>query len=138
MLSVRQRLAKDEGFTLIELLVVMEIIAILLSIAVPTYLGFKDKAQKTVAASDVREGIPAIEAFYSDTGTYAGIDTSGAASATLKGYDSGLSANLKLFGNSTGYCVSEANHTHKAKLVGPGGTVQTDPAVAALCTSAAG
>jgi type II secretory pathway pseudopilin PulG len=88
----------------------MEIIAILLSIAVPTYLGFRDKAQKVAAASDVREAIPAIE----------------------------VSTSLKLFGSSTGYCVSEANHTHKAKLVGLGGTVQTDPAVAALCTSAAG
>jgi type II secretory pathway pseudopilin PulG len=45
----------------------MEIIAILLSIAVPPYLGFKDKAQKTAAVSDVREAIPAIEAFYSYT-----------------------------------------------------------------------
>jgi type IV pilus assembly protein PilA len=138
MLSVRQRLANDEGFTLIELLVVLIIIGILLSIAVPSYLGFRDKAQKTAAASDVRESIPAVEAFYSDNGTYAGIDTSGAASAALKGYDSGLSANLKLFGSASGYCISEANGTHKAKVVGPGGTVQMDPAVAALCTTAAG
>ena len=148
MHSLRQRLnTKDEsGFTLIELLVVLIIIGILLAIAVPSYLGFRDKAQKTAAASDVREAIPAVEAFYSDNGTYVGINTAAGAPSTtggtggagIKGYDSGLSSNIKLFGSASGYCISEANGTHFAKVVGPGGTVQTDPAVTALCADATG
>jgi type IV pilus assembly protein PilA len=130
--TLRQRLnAKDEsGFTLIELLVVLIIIGVLLAIAVPSYLGFKDKAQKTAAASDVREAEPSAEAFYSDNNTYSGLSIS-----ALQGYDSGLQAYsagppavpgvVTVKGGATKYCISALNGSWYSHVVGPGGQVAT-------------
>jgi type IV pilus assembly protein PilA len=73
MSKLRQRLAREEGFTLIELLVVIVIIGILLAIAVPSYLGFKDRANQKAADSDIRAAVPSAEAYYADNGSYGGL-----------------------------------------------------------------
>jgi type IV pilus assembly protein PilA len=57
---------KDEGFTLIELLVVVVIIGVLVAIAVPVYLNYRQGAADKSAQSDVRGGISAIEQFYTN------------------------------------------------------------------------
>ena len=87
--GLRNRLAKEEGgFTLIELLVVLVIIGVLLAIAVPSYLGFKQRAEKRASDSNVRAAIPAMEAFYSDNGTYVGATLAGLRAS----YDAGLAS----------------------------------------------
>jgi type IV pilus assembly protein PilA len=131
VLSVQRSHTSDEqGFTLIELLYVLVIIGILIAIAVPAFLGFKDRAQQRTAAANVRDAVPDAEAYYTDNGTYAGMNL-----ATLQTIDH-VDPGLTVFADATHYCLSDVNGPHTAKVVGPGGIV--DETAAAGCTSATG
>jgi type IV pilus assembly protein PilA len=69
MNAARPRKA-DGGFTLIELLVVIIIIAVLATIAIPTFLGQRQKAQDAACKSLVRHAATAIETGYVDARSY--------------------------------------------------------------------
>ena len=70
-MKIHKRMKSQKGFTLIELLVVIIIIAILAAIAIPTFLGQRQKAYDAAAKSLVRNAMTSMESYYVDTRTFA-------------------------------------------------------------------
>ncbi|HEY4284987.1 MAG TPA: prepilin-type N-terminal cleavage/methylation domain-containing protein [Chthoniobacterales bacterium] len=61
---------RHRAFTLIELLIVITIIAVLLGLLFPAFQGVQDRARKTQAKNDLAQIITAVNAFYTEFGTY--------------------------------------------------------------------
>src|ERR1700691_2755242 len=63
--------AAEAGFTLIELMVVLLIIAILLAIAIPTFLGVANSAGDRAAQSNLTNALTEAKAIYQNSAEYA-------------------------------------------------------------------
>jgi type IV pilus assembly protein PilA len=91
--GIRARLggSAEQGFTVVELLTVLIVIGILLAIAVPSYMGFRDRTANNAAKENLRAAQSSARAYYEDKGTYVGMTT-----ASLAAIDSGISHTLKV------------------------------------------
>jgi type IV pilus assembly protein PilA len=107
--AIKQRLEReeDEGFTLIELMVVVLIIAILLAIAIPTFLGARNSANARAAQSNLRNALTAEQTEWTNAQQFSA-DTS---TNGMAGIESGINWTTGTAGTSTPNQVSVAVST---------------------------
>jgi prepilin-type N-terminal cleavage/methylation domain-containing protein len=101
----------ESGFTLIELMVVLLIIAILLAIAIPTFLGVANSAGDRAAQSNLTNALTEAKAMYQNAATYSPASTP----MTVAAFSSGApefgwvtgSGSANGCGASPSNCISE-------------------------------
>jgi type IV pilus assembly protein PilA len=149
MMKMRQRLSQDEGFTLIELMVVVLIIAVLVAIAIPSFLGFRNRAQDRASQADLRNVLLAEKANWIDNGSYTETE------ADLKEYeptilanttspsDDGVFLDMSVAANDNVVCLQQASDSGNHFAVfedtsATGGTFYGASAAAITCPTSAG
>ena len=149
MRQMRERLNTEEGFTLIELMVVVLIIAVLVAIAIPSFLGFRNRAQDRSAQADIRNTLLGEKAVWTDSGAFTETE------ADLKAFeptlvvntsaaaDPGVFVDMSVATNNNVVCLLQASVSGNHFAVfedssATGGTFYGASATAITCPASAG
>ena len=118
--QVAERETDDAGFTLVELLIAVAVIAILLAVAVPSLLGYTARASTAAAQANVRSALPAVQGYFADHDSYAGMTV-----AALHSYDTAVELDPLVAARQTGngYCVASTAAGDTWHQPGPGAAI---------------
>ena len=93
---------REQGFTLLEVLIVLVVLGILVTLAMPAYLGRRANAESSAAAASVRQAVTPVRTYYLDNGTFVGMT----AAKLRKTYDRGFPKTVAVVSvGADWYCI---------------------------------